>query len=232
MIKDEYIIWMLLLFALLFPLFPFARIGVGCSFLHPFRVVLDNVCYGYIAGMLFYLFSDFRPRSQKILKSKQKVAETYRSLNTEFVMIGDILTVIDTKGKIVNEYKKSALNVLIKGYPNDKQVTMNEKVLIQIKACFALIRNEIDMLILMYQDVLTEEELKYLNWHNHVYDKLHYSSLSEYISSEEVYVTNADLDYFIEDFCDNYRMVDRLKVQYCSYLFDSRKFEDEHSKVA
>lgn len=59
MIKDEYIIWVLLLIAMFFPVFPFARLGVGCSVLHPFRVVLDNVCYGYTAGMIFYFFFRF-----------------------------------------------------------------------------------------------------------------------------------------------------------------------------
>ena len=39
MIKDEYIIWVLLLIAMFFPVFPFERLGIGCSFLHPFRVV-------------------------------------------------------------------------------------------------------------------------------------------------------------------------------------------------
>ena len=227
MIKDEYIIWVLLLIAMFFPVFPFERLGIGCSFLHPFRVVLDNVCYGYIAGMIFYLFSDFRPRSLKIFKSKQKLAETYRSLQTEFVTIGDLLSVIDSNGKIVDEYKESAHNVLVKSYFDDNRVILNENVLSKVKACFFLTKNEIDALLLMYQDVMTEEELKNLNWHNHVYDKLHYSSLSEYISSEEDCVTCADLDYFIDDFCNNYRIVDRLKAQYSTYLFDSRKFEEE-----
>ena len=84
----------------------------------------------------------------------------------------------------------------------------------------------------MYQDVLTEEEIKNLNWHNNVYDKLHYSSLSEYLSSQEVFVDCADLDYFIDDFCNNYRIVDRLKGQYSTYLFDSRKFDEEKSQPA
>ena len=227
MINDEYIIWILLCIALFFPVFPFERLGVGCSVLHPFRVVLDNVCYGYIAGMIFYLFSDFRPRSLKIFESKQKLAATYRSLKTEFAIIGDILSVIDNNGKIVDEYKKAALSTLIKSRPDDKQVTVNEIVLSKIKACFVLVQNEIDALLLMYQDVMTEEELKNLNRHNHVYDKLHCSSLSEYISANVVCVTNADLEYFIDDFCQNYRIVDRLKAQYSTYLFDSRKFDEE-----
>ena len=88
MIKDEYAIWILLFCALFFPVFPFSRMGIGWSFLHPFRVVLDNVCYGYIAGMVFYLFSVFLPRSLKIQKSKQKLAETYRSLYMQFLVIG------------------------------------------------------------------------------------------------------------------------------------------------
>ena len=227
MIKDEYIIWVLLLIAMFFPVFPFERLGVGCSVLHPFRVVLDNVCYGYIAGMIFYLFSDFRPRSLKIFNSKQKLAVTYRSLNTEFEFIGGILSVIDNNGKIVDEYQKAASSVLIKSCPDDKTVIVNEKVLSKIKACFVLVQNEIDALLLMYQDVMTEEELKNLNRHNHVYDKLHCSSLSEYISANVVCVTNADLEYFIDDFCQNYRIVDRLKAQYSTYLFDSRKFDEE-----
>lgn len=232
MIKVEYAIWILLLFALFFPVFPFAKLGIGCSLMHPFRVVLDNVCYGYIAGMIFYLFSDFRPRSLKIFKSKQKLAKTYRSLNTEFIIIGDILSVIDNNGKIVNEYHDAALNVLVKRRQDEKQVVVNEIVLSKIKACFVLIQNDIDALLLMYQDVLTEEEIKNLNRHNNVYNKLHYSSLSEYLSSQEVFVDCVDLDYFIDDFCNNYRIVDRLKGQYSTYLFDSRKFDEEKSQPA
>lgn len=228
MIRDEYIIWVLLFIALFFPVFPFARLGVGCSVLHPFRVVLDNVCYGYIAGMIFYLFSDFRPRSQKIFKSKQKLAETYRSLNTEFATIAYTMNILDDKGGVINEYKGPARRVLVKGSQDDKHSTLNEIVLSRIKSIFVLIKNEIDTLLLMYQDVLNEEELKNLNWHSHVYDKLHYSSLSEYISVNVVCVTNADLDYFIDDFYLNYNMVCRLKTQYSSYLFDSHKFEEEH----
>lgn len=222
MVKDEYAIWILLFCALFFSVIPFARLGIGCSFLHPFRVVLDNVCYGYIAGMIFYLFSDFFPRSLKIQKSKQKIAETYRSLYMDFFVIGDILSVIDNNGKIVDEYQKAALSVLVKSNKDEKLVAVNEKILSKIKACFILIQNEIDEFLLMYQDVLTEEELKQLHWHKHVYDKLHYSSLSEYISSEEVCVTSADLDFFIEDFCHNCRIINRLKKRYSTYLFDSQ----------
>lgn len=232
MIKEEYGIWMFLVLALFFPIFPFASFGMGCSFLHPFRVVLDNVCYGYIAGMLFYMFSDYLPRSQKIFKSKQKLAETYRSLNTEFATIADTLNILDDKGDTINEYKGPARRVLVKSCQDDKHSTLNEKALSRIKAHFVLIKNEIDALLLMYQDVLNEEELKNLNCHNHVYDKLHYSSLSEYISANVVCVTNADLDYFIDDFYLNYKIVYRLKTQYSSYLFDSQKFEEEHPKGA
>lgn len=224
MIKDECAIWILLFCALFFPVIPFARLGIGCTFLYPFIVVLNNVCYGYIAGMIFYLFSDFLPRSHKIQKSKQKLAETYRSLYLEFSVIGEILSIIDNNGKIVGEYQKAALNVLVKSNKDEKQVAVNEKVLSKLKACFVLIQNEIDEFLLMYQDVLTEEELKNLHWHNHVYDKLHYSSLSEYISSEEVCVTCADLDFFIDDFCNNYRIVDRLKEHYSTYLFSNNTY--------
>lgn len=225
MIKDEYAIWILFFGAFVVPLFPFARLGISCSYLQ-FGVVLDNVCYGYMAGMIFYLFSDFLPRSKKIQKSKQKLAETYHLLYLEFCVIGDILSVIDNKGKIVNEYQKAALSVLVKSDKEEKQVAVNEKILSKIKACFILIQNEIDELLHMYQDVLTEEELKNLHWHKHVYDKLHYSSLSENISSEEVCVPSADLHYFIEDFCNNYRIIVRLKEHNSTYLFDSRKFDE------
>ena len=54
MIKDEHAIWILLFCALVVPLIPFAGLGISCSYLQ-FGVVLDNVCYGYIAGMIFYL---------------------------------------------------------------------------------------------------------------------------------------------------------------------------------
>lgn len=227
MIKDEYAIWILLFCALIFPVIPFARMSIGCRFLHHFSVVLDNVCYGYIAGMIFYLFSVFRPQSIRIQKSKQKLAETYRSLYMEFFDIGDILSVMDNKGKIIDEYRKAALSVLVKSYKDEKQVAVNEIVLCKINACFILIQNEIDEILLMYQDVLTEEELKNLHWHKHVYDKLHYSSLSEYISSEEVHATTVDLDYFIDDFCINFRIIIRLKDQYSTYLFDSHRFDGE-----
>lgn len=220
MIKDERIIWLLLLFALFFPLFPFARLGLGWYLLHPFRVVLDNVCYGYIAGMIFYLFSDFRPRSLKIFNSKQKLAETYRSLNRVFAIIADFLAVVDDNGKIIDGYMESAQRVLVKSNHTEKQVIVNERILSKIKACFVVIKNDIDALLLMYQDVLTDEELKNLNWHNHVFDKLHYSSLSEYLTTDVVCITNVDLDYFVDDFCFNYKIVDRLKEQYVlSYLF-------------
>lgn len=220
MIKDEQIIWLLLLFALLFPVLPFTRMGMGCGLLHPFRVVLDNVCYGYIAGMTFYLFSDFRPRSLKIFNSKQKLAETYRSLHTEFSMIAYFLDVTDDNGDLIIGYKNNAQRVLIKNSQGSKQMIVNEQILSKIKACFVLIKNDIDALLLMYHGVLTEEELKNLNWHNHVYDKLHYSSLSEFLTSDMICLSNDDIDYFIDDFCQNYQIVSRLKEQYeSSYLF-------------
>ena len=62
--------------------------------------------------------------------------------------------------------------------------------------------------------------------------KVHYSSLSEYLSSQEVFVDCADLDYFIDEFCNNYRIVDRLMGQYSTYLFDSRKFDEELAQPA
>ena len=135
----------------------------------------------------------------------------------------EVKSIIDNNGKIVDEYQKTALRVLVKNQKDEKQVAVNETVLSKTKAHFVLIQNEIDSLLLMYQDAITEEELKNLNWHNHVYDKLHYSSLSEYISSNDVFVTCADLVYFIDDFCNNYRIVGRLKEQYSTYLFNTHK---------
>lgn len=224
MIKDEYIIWLLLLFSLIFPLFPFARLGISSCLLHSFRVVLDNVCYGYIAGMIFYLFSDFRPRSQKILKSKQKLAETYRTLYTKFAIIADLLAVVNNNNEIIDGYKEAALSVLVESSHGNKLVIVNERMLCKIKACFVLVRNDIDTLILMYRDVLTDEELINLNRHNHVYEKLHYSSLFEYTKSDKVCVNNADLNYFVEDFCLNYDIIKRLKEQYGMYLFHKISF--------
>jgi len=85
LIKEEKFIWFFLLFALIFPAIPFANLGISIPLLHPFRVILDNVCYGYIAGMIFYLFSDFRPRSYRIYKAKQHLASMYRSIHVNYV---------------------------------------------------------------------------------------------------------------------------------------------------
>lgn len=228
LVKDNPTIWYLLLVALVFPVIPFNAIGLGCTLLHPIRVILDNVCYGYIAGMIFYLFSDFRPISVKIFKSKQRLSQTFSSVRTNFVIIADALNAIDSKGEIVDNYEVVAKRTVIEKQLDEEHIIANNGSVSKIKACAELTNRDISDTQRLYQDVLTEDECKHLDNLSHVFDKLMYSSLSGFVSSPELCIDIADLEYFLSDFHANYEAAKRMSNKYKAYRFDSDEFNKKN----
>lgn len=223
MIKNESAIWILLVFALIFPLIPFNQFGIDSAIFQNLVVVFNNVCYGYIAGFIFYIFSDFRQRSYRILKSKQKLAESYRLIHVFFLTIADSLNIIDAEGNIVDNSMQLAESALVKNRNSSHLFILDETIFGKIKACFLMMQDEIDSLLTLYHNILTEEELKDLNTIKAVFGKLHLSSLSAYVASTNISIPDKDFKYFIEEFAINYRKTKRLEVQYSSYMFNARE---------
>lgn len=230
--KEEKLIWFLLLVALIFPVIPFSKLGIGVTFLHPCRVILDNVSYGYIAGMIFYLFSDFRPKSYRIFKEKQQLASMYSTIHTNYVLAASALGVIDNEGKLVDSCEALARQTLYVKDTDDSHIAINEGVISTVKAMLNLVDKEIGDLLLLHNGDLEEDEIKDINKFRNLFDTLKISNLNDFVSSHGIVVDNNDLDYFLSSFTLNYRVSKRLKEQYSVYRFDAAKFDEEASSGA
>ena len=228
LIKEEKFIWFLFLFALIFPAVPFANMGVSIPFLHPFRVILDNVCYGYIAGMIFYLFSDFRPRSYRIYKAKQHLASMYRSIHLNYVLADESLGMIDNEGHIVGNYDTVVSQTLLKGKIDDNHIAIKEEIISKVKAMLNLVDKEIEDFLLLHNGDLEENEIIDINRFRNLFDKLKTSNLYDYVSSNDIIVANNDLEYFLSSLGLNYNISKRLKERYSVYNFSAEKFDDEY----
>lgn len=225
MAKEEKLIWVLLLAALIFPVVPFSKLGIGVPFLHPCRVILDNVSYGYIAGMIFYLFSDFRPKSYSIYKAKQQLASMYRSIHTNYVLAASALRIIDDEGKLVESSEAVARQSLFVKDIDGSHIAINESAISTVKAMLNLVDKEIGDLLLLHNGDLEENERKEINRYRNLFDLLKISNLYDFISSNDIVVDNNDLGYFLSSFVLNYTVSKRLKEQYSVYNFDAAKFD-------
>lgn len=227
MAKEEKFIWILLLVALIFPVLPFSKLGIGDPFLHACRVILDNVSYGYIAGMIFYLFSDFRPRSYKIFKAKQQLASMYSSIHVNYVIAAEALGVIDNQGNLVDNSDTTARKTLFLKEIDDSHIAINEGVVSIIKAMLNLVDKEVGDLLLLHNGDLDENEIKEINKFRNLFDMLKISNINDFISSHDIVVDNNDLDYFLSSFILNYSVSKRLKDKYSEYRFDAAKFDED-----
>lgn len=225
--KEEKLIWFLLLIALVFPVIPFSKLGIGVPFLHPCRVILDNVSYGYIAGMIFYLFSDFRPKSYRIFKAKQQLASMYSSIHTNYVIAVDTLGIIDNEGKLVDSSEAVARQTVFLNEKDDSHIAINEGVISTVKAMLNMVDKEIGDLLLLHNGDLEENEVKDINRFRNLFDTLKISNLYDFVISHDIVVANNDLDYFLSSLILNYTISKRLKEQYSVYRFDAAKFDGE-----
>lgn len=227
MAKEEKFIWFLLLVALVFPVIPFSKLGIGTPFLHACRVILDNVSYGYIAGMVFYLFSDFRPRSYKIFKAKQQLAFMYKSVHVNYVLAAEVLGVIDNQGALVDSDGTIARKSLILKEVDDSHIAINERVISTVKAMLNLVDKEVGDLLSLHNGDLDENEIKEINKFRNLFDMLKISNIYDFVSSQDIVVANNDLDYFLSSFILNYDISKRLKDKYSEYRFDATKFDED-----
>lgn len=227
MANEEKLIWILLLVAFIFPVLPFSMLGIGNPFLHACRVILDNVSYGYIAGMIFYLFSDFRPRSYKTFKAKQQLASMYSSIHVNYVLAADALGVIDNQGNLVDSRGTAARKSLFLKEIDDSHIALNEGVISTVKAMLNLVDKEIGDSLLLHNGYLNEDEIKEINKFRNLFDLLKISNIYDFVSSHEIVVANNDLDYFLSSFVLNYTVSKRLKDQYSLYRFDAAKFDED-----
>ena len=172
MAKEEFFIWILLLVALVFPVVPFSKLGISSPFLHACRVIMDNVSYGYIAGMIFYLFSDFRPKSYKIYKAKQQLASMYSSVHVDYVFAAEALGIIDNEGKLVDDSQKVARQSLYLKKIDDSHIAIKEGKISTVKAMLNLVDKEIGDLLLLHNGDLEEKEIMDINKFRSLFDIL------------------------------------------------------------
>lgn len=231
MAKEEIFIWILLLVALIFPIVPFSKLGIGTPFLHACRVIMDNVSYGYIAGMIFYLFSYYRPRSYKIYNAKQQLASMYSSIHVNYVIAADALGIINNEGSLVDDSNAVARKSLVLKEIDESHIAIKEREISTVKAMLNLVDKEVGDLLLLHNGNLDENEIKVINRFRNLFDMLKISSIYDFVSSQEIVVAYNDLDYFLSSFIMNYTASKRLKAQYSEYRFDAAKFNADSGIV-
>lgn len=228
LIKEEMFIWLLFLFALIFPAVPFANLGITVPFLHPCRVILDNVSYGYIAGMIFYLFSDFRPKSYRIFKAKQHLASMYGSIHLNYILAVESLRMIDKEEHLVDKSDTVARQSLFLKEIDDSHIAIREERISKVKAMLSLVDKEIEDLLLLHNDDLEEDEIKDINKFRNLFDKLRISNLYDYVSSHDIVVANNDLEFFLSSLCLNYDISKRLRERYSVYNFRADNLDNDY----
>lgn len=223
--KEEILIWILLSIALIFPVIPFSKLGIDMPFLHSCRVIMDNVCFGYIAGMIFYLFSDFRPKSYNIFKAKQQLASMYSAIHLNYVLAADALGIIDSEGNLVKTSENVVRETIILKEIDKSHVAINEGVMSTVKAMLNLVDKEVRDLLLLHNGDLDEKEINDINRFRNLFDLLKISNLYDYVSSHDIVVANNDLDLFLSNFILNYSTSKRLREQYSLYKFNAAQFD-------
>lgn len=116
-IKDEKIIWFLLICSILFPIIPFSSfVKCNCFIYSAIHSIITNVSYSYVAGVVFYVFSDFRPETKQLMTAKVEFYRLFRSINTDFILIASKLGMLDANGNLRNHSDaiKCAKNTLTK----------------------------------------------------------------------------------------------------------------------
>ena len=222
--KEEKFIWILLLIALIFPVVPFSKLEIDVPFLNSFRVIMDNVCFGYIAGMIFYLFSDFRPKSYIIYKAKQQLASMYSAIHLNYVLAADALGIIDSEGNLVKNSENVARQSLFLKEIDKSHLAINEVVISNVKAMLKLVDKEVGELLLLHNGNLEEKEINDINRFRNLFDLLRISNIYDYVSSHDIVVDNNDMDYFLSSFILNYSISKRLRDQYSLYKFNAAQF--------
>lgn len=229
LVKEEKMIWFLLLIALIFPVIPFSKLGVSSPFLHSCRVIMDNVSYGYIAGMIFYLFADFRPKSYRIFTAKQQLASMYSSVHVNYVIAADALGILDSEGRLVKNSENVAKQSLFLKEIDKSHIVLKEDVIGKVKAMLNLVDKEIGDLLLLHNGDMEENEINEINRFRNLFDKLKLSNIYNYVSQHDIVVVTIDLEFFLSSFTRNYSASERLKKQYSSYQFNSAEFDEKYS---
>ena len=251
-VKDERKVWYLFVASLAFPYFSFDCLGVHSAFLHDMRTMFNNLAYSYIAGVIFYVFSTFVPRVNKLHKAKLHLQKTYSSIHSTFSIAAGFIGCQEehsmgqaNEEKIISELQyshsegndgssdklickiKAAITEVFscdkKKELKDNELAIRSDILRKLNALFTMNDNAVDECLLLYSDVLTTTELNDLNGFKHCYDKLFYSMLNHSTIDEYFVVPQRDIEYFASDFLDKYNKVERLKKEYSIYSFYSNK---------
>lgn len=247
-IKDERIIWILVVLSLIFPYLSFGDLEGKSGFFRDLRTMFNNLSYSYVAGVIFYVFSSLMPRVRKLHKAKKGLQEAYSSIFTNYVIVADLLNCIDGEDlcndadkRIITELMYSPNNqkdstpcnlfdkfkhTLSEFFScddieeiNDNEFAVSLNKVKEISALFKMNSDKVEESVLLYSDVLNTLELNDLNGFKHCFDKLFYSMITQATINKYFVVQKADIEYFASDFILKYKKAERLKLVYRRYSF-------------
>ena len=243
--KKECSIWIIFAIAIILPFVSYKWIGIHNDYLHKIRVVFDNLSYSYIAGMIFYFFTSFSNRVRKKFKAKLQLQQSFSKIYNYLLSILSFFKCIDKNGNLLPDADEIIINSLRinaekkhlcllqrlkarienyflgskKTWNVSNMVTLNPVIMRNIKAWLSLISKEVDHVRIHNYDSLNEYEMKALNNFKSIQDKLHYSSLTEFIHSSKLEVDTNDFNYFVSSVTSSYNEAKRLSQEYKKYSF-------------
>jgi len=189
----------LALFCLVFPVLSFGFLNISSIFLHSVRQIVNNICYSYIAGLIFNYLSVQMPMAKQKYYSKKALLSSYSSINSNLTIAINLLCGSEN-GQISQDETDVAIKNIIDtaSGKDDCHFVLNNESLRGILPFIRLAQHEAEEKI-CYLSSLNEQEKKDLFSVIHILDKLLLSSdVSNTLSIQHV-VHKADVEYFISN---------------------------------
>ena len=216
-IFEEKVLIGLAIVCLIFPVLSFGFLNISSGFLHSVRQIVNNICYSYIAGLIFYYLSVKLPVAKQTYIAKNVLHTSYRSINTDLsIAINKLCGSED--GQISEEEKEIAIKTITNATVDDDHVILNDDALKGILPFIRLAQNEAEEK-LCYLSSLNDQEKKDLFSVIHILDKLLLSSdVSNNLSTQHV-IQKADVEYFISNLSSVSNIMLRRKDEYKDYQY-------------
>lgn len=214
-------IWVLLLLAIVIP----AVTEMIDGFPKALSNVLNNVSFGYIAGMLFYVMSDFNGRTSRRLEAIQNLAQTYSFCAIQLDDLKLHLWILGRNGGFEDNYLDIARKRIIMRQCTEEDpskltfVELNPDALVHLRSCASFISQSINNTLIRSGQDLSSEEQSYLQLLDGLYSRLFIHSRMDFQIGEVVTTASVDVDNYIETLYGLDTMIHKLKAKYLPYVY-------------
>ena len=226
-IVEEKWIWLILLIALAMPIITSFLGDCQNQILKVSKAILDNVSFGYIAGMLFYIFTEFLGKTSRRLDAIQEIAQTYSFSAFILDELKLYLGVSGINNEFVADYINKGRNNLVvrQCAPEDRDkltfVVLNKDTVEMLRARCSVLIDRINITLTRCGHDLKTEEIVYLQNLASLYGNIFRNSKREFSREEEIIAALVDVDHFLEVLKGLDTRLHSIKGDYLKYVYVS-----------